>query len=201
MKRIVLCDGGKPERVLPLCEKHGFGIEAQGFYDPNGTDAKDDIMAMYQSVIPSGMERYLHAPFWDLCLGSANEKIIEVTRFFFDYAYEIGEELGCTGITVHHGYVPGTSHPQNWIRRSVAYWEAFFNAHPGEIKMFMENQCERNAETLAGIVDGYSSDRLAVNLDIGHAHCNSALPVIDMDKTAWQQDSVCAFASESRKRR
>jgi len=82
MKRIVLCDGGKPERVLPLCEKHGFGIEAQGFYDTNGTDAKDDIMAMYQSVIPSGMERYLHAPFWDLCLGSANEKIVEVTRFF-----------------------------------------------------------------------------------------------------------------------
>jgi len=178
MKRIVLCDNGKPEKVLPLCEKYGFGIEAQGFYNPNEIDKRNDVMAMYKSILPDGIKRYLHAPFWDLCLGSANEKIAEVTRFFFDYAYEIGDELGCTGITVHHGYVPGTSHPPNWIKRSVAYWESFFTAHLGTINMFMENQCEQNPETLVGIVDGYANGRLGVNLDIGHAHCNNALPVV-----------------------
>ena len=182
MKSIVLCDNGKPESILLLCEKYGFGIEIQGFYNPNETDNRNDIMAMYKDIVPSGMVKYLHAPFWDLCLGSANKKIVEVTRFYFDYAYEIAEGLGCLGITVHHGYVPGTSHPPNWIKRSVAFWDDFFNSHPGTIKMFMENQCERNPETLSGIIDGYPSDRLAVNLDIGHAHCNNPLPVIEWVK-------------------
>ena len=179
MKQIILCDDSNPERVLPLCEKYGFGIEMQGFYDTNDIDAKADILRRYKSAVPSDMPRYLHAPFADLCLGSANKKIVEVTRFFFDYAYEIGEELGCAGITVHHGYVPGTSYPPNWVKRSGIYWADFFAAHPGAIKMLMENQCEANPETLIGVVDGYSSDRLAVNLDIGHAHCNSPLPVVE----------------------
>ena len=34
MKELVVCDDGKPEFVLPLCEKYGAGIEIQGFHKP-----------------------------------------------------------------------------------------------------------------------------------------------------------------------
>ena len=86
------------------------------------------------------MEKYLHVPFWDLCLGSPNKKIADVTRFYFDYAYEIGDELNCLGIIVHHVYVPGNSFSVNWIKRSIAFGKLFFNSYSGTIKMFMENQ-------------------------------------------------------------
>ena len=179
MKSIVLCDNNEPEKVLPLCKKYGFGIEIQGFCNPNKTEDKNSIISMYTSILPKDIEKYLHAPFWDLCLGSANKKIAEVTKFYFDYAYRVVEELDCFGITVHHGFVPNTSYPLNWIKRSVDFWKDFFELHPGKIKIYMENLCEQDTVTLIGIVDSCRNNRLSINLDIGHAHCNSPLAVIE----------------------
>lgn len=34
----------------------------------------------------------------------------------FEYLYEISRKLGCKNIVLHHGYVPGTSYPQNWVK-------------------------------------------------------------------------------------
>ena len=182
MKSIVLCDDTNPEKVLPLCERYNLGIEIQGFYDPNETHKKDELLSFYKEILPNGIEKHFHAPFWDLCLGSANNKIVDVTEYYFDYAYDIADELGCQSITVHHGFIPNTSYPTNWIKRSVKFWEKFFTEHSGNIKIYMENQCETDPETLIGIVDNFSSDRLGVNLDIGHAHCNSDLTVTDWIK-------------------
>ncbi len=179
MRSFVLCDANQPEKVLPFCEKHRLGIEIQGFYNTNHLDQTQERIAAYQSMLPKGCEKYLHAPFWDLCLGSGNQKIVEVTRFFFDYADEVAEALGCEGIVVHHGYVPNTSHPSNWIDRSVVFWRDFFDAHPGNRRMFMENLSEKNAETMLGVVDRLRNPRLMVNLDIGHVHCNSDVAVLD----------------------
>ena len=182
MKSIVLCDNAELEQVLPLCEKYNRGIELQGFYNANKIDETPELLAMHKSILPPNIEKHLHAPFWDLCLGSHNNKIAEITRYFFDYAYGVAEELGCSTITVHHGFVPNTSSPAKWIKRSVAFWDDYFNAHPGEIKICMENQLELNPDTLIGIIDMLQNNRLAVNLDVGHAHCASDLPVIEWIK-------------------
>lgn len=182
MNPIILCDNASPEKVIALCEKYRCGIEIQGFCHPNETDKKDELLSLYNRLLPAGIKKYLHAPFWDLCLGSANNKIRVVTEFYFDYAYGVANALSCLGITVHHGFVPHTSFPANWVKRSVQFWQAFFNTHPGGIKMFMENQCEENPEPLIGIIDACQNSRLAVNLDIGHAHCNNPLPVLDWVK-------------------
>lgn len=182
MKSIVLCDDANPEKVLPLCEKYHLGIEIQGFFDTNAIDETEKRLAMYKSVLPLNIEKHLHAPFWDLCLGSNNKKIVEVTRYFFDYAYKVAEELGCESITVHHGYVPNTSFPPKWIGRSIAFWEDFFKSHPGNIRMCMENQLEHDPSILISILDSCHSNRLAVNLDIGHAHCASELAVVEWIK-------------------
>lgn len=182
MKSIVLCDSGKIEKVLPLCEKYHLGIELQGFYDTNIMDSTQERIAVHKAILPQNIEKHLLAPFWDLCLGSNNKKIAEVTRYFFDYAYKVAEELGCESVTVHHGYVPNTSFPPKWVSRSIGFWNDFFEAHPGSIKYNMENQLEQDPYTLISIIDSLQNDRLAVNLDIGHAHCASEVPVIDWIK-------------------
>jgi len=117
-----------------------------------------------------------------LCLGSANNKIVEITKYYFDYAYHVAEQLDCLGIIVHHGLIPNTSYPAHWIKRATVFWQDFFNVHIGDIKIFMENQREQNAETLMAVIDACQSDRLFVNLDISHAHCNSNLPILDWIK-------------------
>lgn len=182
MKSIVLCDNGKLEKVLPLCDKYQLGIEIQGFHNTNIMETTRERIDIYKSILPISIERHLHAPFWDLCLGSNNKKIAEVTRYFFDYAYEIADELDCKSITVHHGYVPNTSSPQKWTDRAIAFWNDFLEAHPGSINLYMENQLEFNPDILVAIIDSLPDNRVAVNLDIGHAHCAGKIPVIEWIK-------------------
>jgi len=183
----VLCDSGKPEQVLPLCEKYGFGIEIQGFENPNEADNSPGLVKHYKSILPDGIDKYIHAPFWDLCPGSPNGKIAEVTRYYFDYAYEIAEDIGCKGIIVHHGFVPNTSNPANWISRSAVFWQSFFDAHPGDIAIHMENLCEKETQTLAAVAASCKNGRLSVNLDVGHAHCFSGIPATDWVKQLGEQ--------------
>ncbi len=178
MRSLVLCDNAEPEKVIALCRKYHLGIEIQGFYDPNTTEDAEELIAVYEGLLPKEIEKHFHAPFWDLCLGSSNRKIVEITRYYFDYAYEIAEKLGAMSITVHEGFIPFTSYPEGWIRRATVFWKEFFETHPGNIQMYMENQVETDPETLIGTVDSLENSRLGVNLDIGHAHCVSGLPVL-----------------------
>ncbi len=182
MKSIVLCDDTAPARVLEVCEKYHLGIEIQGFYDPNVSTRRNELIAAYEAVLPNTIEKHLHAPFWDLCLASKTRKIAEVTRECFDEAYRTAEALDCRTMTVHQGFVPGTSFPEGWAKRSVEFWRSFLSDHPGNICICMENLLEQDPDSFLRTIDGLGSNRLAVNFDVGHAHCHSPLPVIEWIK-------------------
>lgn len=182
MKSLVLCDDNNCEKVVELCQKYGLGIEIQGFYNPNQIDRKEEIIAMYKAKLPDNIEKHLHAPFWDLCLGSANTQIKDVTKFYFDYAYRIAEELKCDTVTIHQGFVPNTSYIDNWINRSKIFWLEFFETHKADIIMCMENLLEYDPRTFIEIIDGVNRSHLAVNLDIGHTNCNSKTPTLEWIK-------------------
>jgi sugar phosphate isomerase/epimerase len=180
MKSIVLCSENAPEDSLKYYQKYGFGIEIQKFLDI--TDNTDEMTAPYNTVLPHDMPKYMHAPFYDLCLGSNNSKIAAVTREFFDFAYTVADKLGCEGIIVHHGYVPNTSMPSGWIVRAEKFWDDFFKSHPHNIMVFMENHLEHTPDIMAEVCDRCEDKRLSINLDIGHAHAFSKTSVIDWIK-------------------
>lgn len=183
MKSIVLCDDTAPQKVLALCQKEHLGIEIQGFYDSNLTPARrKEIEASYEALLPKEIEKHFHAPFWDLCLASKTFEIAEVTRNCFHEAYCTAEKLGCQTMTVHQGFIPGTSFPQGWTKRAIAFWNSFLDDHPGTLCICMENLLEQDPEALIRTIDGVSSDRLAVNLDIGHAYCHSPLAITEWIK-------------------
>lgn len=177
MKELVLCDDDNLEFVLPLCEKYGLGIEIQGFYKPQLIDKHDDILNKYKNILPKNISKYLHAPFADLCLGSSSHKIVEATKFYFDYAYKVAKELNCKRITVHNGYVPGTSYIPNWNKRAIAFWQEYLKDKK-DVAFDMENVLEWNADSVIEIIDKSSIKNLGVNLDIGHANCNSKESVL-----------------------
>ncbi|MBQ8425738.1 MAG: sugar phosphate isomerase/epimerase [Clostridia bacterium] len=171
MKELVLCDDGKPELVLPLCEKYGCGIEIQGFYKPDSDEIKEEIFERYNNILTKDIRKYFHAPFADLCLGSSNKRIVDVTRYYFDYAYEMASRLGAKRITVHHGYVPKTSFIPNWIKRAVSFWNNYLTDK--SLAFDMENVVEYDWTIQKEIVEKVSDTKLGINLDIGHAYCNS----------------------------
>ena len=182
MKEIRLCDDTKVESVLELCKENGFGIEIQGFYNPNLVDSEETFVLLenYKEMLKKfKCGRSLHAPFYDLNLGSKNKMIKDVTMKVFNYAYKVAKELECTEIVVHNGFVLNTSFYQGWVRNATEFWKEFFADKDDSITMMIENQCEEDSEVLKMEIDAVNDSRLKICLDIGHANANSNMSVED----------------------
>lgn len=182
MKEIRLCDDGKLQRVAELCEKYGFGIEIQAFYDPEYVVQHPDAVEIHLARLKDFHARSLHGPFADLCFGSFDRLIKEATRSRFEYAYELACKLVCSDVVLHHGYIPGTSHYPNWIKRGKVFWQEFLSGKDPGITFHLENMLECDPILISRMVSEIDSDRVDICLDIGHAHCYSQVSVLDWIK-------------------
>lgn len=186
MKEIRLCDDTEANRILNLCVNNNFGIEIQGFYNPKliGAEETNELINKYRDILSNFKGgKSLHAPFWDLNLGTKNPMIKDVTMKTFNYAYEVAKVLGCTEIVVHNGFVPNTSFYDGWVRNATSFWKEFFVDKDDSITMMIENQCEEDSEVLKMQIDSVNDPKLKICLDIGHAHANSNMGVEDWIKT------------------
>ncbi len=180
MKEIRLCDDAEVQKVFPMCKENNLGIEIQAFYNPDMIDSRESDLLIneYKKTLKNfKFGKSLHAPFWDLNLGSKNKMIKEATMKSFEYAYSLAKELGCAEIVVHNGFVPNTSYYNGWIKNAAVFWMEFFKTKDNSITIMLENQCEETSEVLKMEIDAVADDRLKVCLDIGHAHANSNMKV------------------------
>lgn len=183
MKEIRLCDSGELEQTKNLCSQNDIGIEFQTFHDPTIQDLEEQI-ELHKSVLEQIMGgKSLHAPFWDLNLGTKMPGIRKATMEMFNWAYRLAKQLGCTEIVVHNGYIPGTAPIDNWVRRAVEFWKEFLADKDDSITMCIENQFELDSEIIIKEIDLLGDKRLKCCLDVGHAHANSNMSVENWIKT------------------
>jgi sugar phosphate isomerase/epimerase len=93
--------------------------------------------------------------------------------------YQTACKLKATHIIFHHGYVPRTSPPKNWIPRFVEFWKSFLDEKPENVHFHLENMLELSPDIMIETIDTISDRRVSACLDIGHAHCNSTTPVLN----------------------
>lgn len=182
MREIILCDDTDLLKVILLCQEYSLGIEVQSFYDPEYLEKEIDGLQKHIDAIKNVKSRSVHGPFADLCLGSSDKMIREVTRNRFEYAYDVAEKLKAKNLVLHHGYVPKTSYPAKWIKRSFTFFDDFFANKSKDIKIHLENVLEFDSDMLFELVEGLQSKNIDVCLDIGHAHCNSKISVVEWVK-------------------
>ncbi len=176
MKAFHICDVTDVAGAAPLCKTKGFGIEVQAFYDP-ATVGDDDAIARHQEAIQGISRISMHGPFGDLCPGSFEPTVRQVTRDRFEFAYKIAAHLGATDIVLHHGYVPGTSSPEGWIERFVEFWRDFSAGKGNHVRFHLENALEHGPEVVLGVLAAISQDNVDACLDVGHVHCYSQTTV------------------------
>jgi sugar phosphate isomerase/epimerase len=178
MNQLVLCDDGKVNDVAPLCRTHAAGIEVQAFYDPQVLEQFPDSLQEHKQAIRGITPVAIHGCFGDLCPGSFDARVSGVARERFEQSYGAAVELGARHLILHHGYVPHTTPPFAWIKSSVKFWYDFLAGKDHNIKIHLENMLELEPKLISDVVRNISRDNLDINLDIGHAHCNSTTPVV-----------------------
>jgi sugar phosphate isomerase/epimerase len=164
MPRVMVAGDGS--EIVDLCRTDGFGIEIQTFLDP-------DLVSTHRATLADLQPRALHGPFGDLCAGSYDPLIRDATRNRFELACQFSRDLHAPDIILHHGYVPGTSYPANWLRRCVKFWYSFLEDKEAALRFHVENMLEWDPLLIGDVIDGIGDDRVDVCLDIGHCHCNS----------------------------
>lgn len=176
MKEIRLCDSTDLQAVSELCKANHLGIEVQSFFDPY-LEHFEDVLQAHKKIL-EGMDcgKSLHAPFWDLNLGTKMKGLRRETFETFQYAYRIAKELGCTEVIVHNGYIPGSYGYGGWVERAVRFWQEFFKNKDDSITICIENQFEEDSEIMKLEIDALNDPRLKICLDVGHAHANSNQP-------------------------
>ena len=178
MNTIVFCDDAEIESTVSLSHRYNLGIEIQSFYNPELLRHTPNAVERHRQTLESIELRALHGPFADLCPGSFDPLVADVARQRFRWAIEIAQQLDVSHLVLHHGYVPGTSYPQNWIARCATFWQEFLSTVPETISVHLENLLEREPALLADVVAAIDRPNITICLDIGHAHCHSSRPVM-----------------------
>ncbi|ADL50822.1 sugar phosphate isomerase/epimerase family protein [Clostridium cellulovorans] len=187
MKEIVLCDDGEYLRVAKLCEKFNVNVNIDAFNDPEFFNNNPNEIEKQLKIYKNTKVSSIHGTFTDLCFGSKDSLIREVAKKRFEYSYEISRKLGCKHIVLHHGYVPGTSYPPNWVKRSKIFWDDFLRDKDEETVFHIENLLEHTPDLISEIVSTVDDKRLNICLDVGHANCNSKTSVLEWIKKLNKQ--------------
>ncbi len=178
MKYLMLADACRPDLIAPMCRKLNCGIEIQEFHDPRKTIKDSLIHDKYGGLARDVSPIALHGCFWDLCPGSTDAMVREVAGKRFEQSYEAALKTNAAHVVYHHGYVPGTTGHEAWIRQCASFWQGFTSGKPNTMHFYIENMLEQDAELLLQVVRRIDRENVRALLDIGHAHCNSPADVL-----------------------
>ena len=180
MRSLVLCDNCDIAAVLPLAKSKGLGIEMQSFYYPNVLDNPADAITKHLKLLENfGGLRAMHGPFGDLCPGSFDPLVQQVAAHRIEQGINIAKQLNVNHIVLHHGYVPNTSPPANWIERSCDFWRDILTKVPDTIHLHLENYLDEKPDILLELVQKIGDTKIGICLDIGHAHAFSKQTAVD----------------------
>ena len=178
MKQLLICDECRVKEVTPFCRAVGAGIEVQAFYDPRVVENTPAAVEEHRQAIRGILPVSVHGCFGDLCPGSFDSLVRQVARQRIEQSYAVAVNLGASHLVLHHGYAPHTSPPAGWIKRSTEFWRNFLDGKSASIRVHLENMLELDPDLISDVVQSIGRDNLDVNLDIGHAHCNSKTNVV-----------------------
>ena len=160
---------------MSLCASRGFGIELQNYALP---EFEPDIDAQITQLEEIEV-RAIHAPFFDLCPGSLDPLVQQVTAQRFRKTISHARALRCEHIIFHNGFNPLHHMPDGWATRAIEFWSELLNQEGTNLKFYIENTLESDPLLLLEVLDGVGISNLKINLDVGHAHAFSKWTVLE----------------------
>jgi len=163
-----------------LAERSGLGLEIAEFctawnMDERFSEVEEPVNAHLRAA-----DRFcLHAPFNELFPAAIDPKAVELMHFRLNQAAELAERYGARRVIVHSGYLPVIYFKSWYTERAVLFFKAFLRDKPDDLLFLLENVLEDEPELLFEVVRQVNDPRLRLCLDIGHAHCESEIPVIE----------------------
>jgi sugar phosphate isomerase/epimerase len=169
-------------RHLDMVLEYGFHLEiGLGGVDLDGL-SQAEAGKIVSRLHAAGIHLSLHGPFWDLCPGSVDPVIRQVSRSRLHQLLELAPVFNPVQVVCHTGYDP-RHHGEDWqdfLELSLAVWEPVLEqAESLEVPLLLENVWEYGPELHQAVFARLPSRYLGFCLDVGHQHSFSHTPLMD----------------------
>lgn len=173
-------------KYLPVIQEEGFHLEL-GFtgedLDRLDRKALESSIALLRS---RGCRLTLHGPFWELCLGSCDPLIRQVTLLRWHQMLDLAARVRPRHVVCHTGFDPRHHREQKgqWIRRALTLLEPMVDrAERVQVSLCLENVWEEDPSLHEEIFSLLDSPFLGFCLDVGHQHAFSRTPLTEWVET------------------
>lgn len=163
-------------RYIDLILGNGINVElGLAAEELDGTDVAE-IAETVGKLRERGCRITVHGPFWDLCPGSIDPAIRQVSRSRLVRLFEVLEHVRPTQIVCHTGFDPRhhRSHRSKWIENSLGVWEFFVDwSEQLGAPLLIENVWEEDPELHVRLLEAMDSPWFGFCLDTGHQNAFS----------------------------
>ena len=170
------------EKDMAFGKENRMGLEVFKYADPGFADAFDRHHPTVTGWLDGVQGRSMHGAYVDTFYTSKDPLICEVVRRRFVQSVNVAAFHGISHVVFHSGYrqfFDGASArvTQDFIKAAADFWQGFEENIPPGVKVFIENVEDETPDILAELIRRVDSPNIGCCFDIGHAHCNSNVPV------------------------
>jgi len=133
---------------------------------------KKEAQKIAKRLFERGFQNTIHGPFLDLFPGSYDNNVRDYTRKRFYQTLEMAEIFKSKCVVFHSGYYERYSnHKQEWLKNSLTTWEPIVQrAEKIGTIITVENEYDKEPDTLLFLVESINSSHFRHCLDVGHVH-------------------------------
>lgn len=169
------------ENIIDLLEKYQVGLEIVLFSSPYCLDKQDEFIESYKEELGdlyNKIEIGIHGPYADLCVGSRDNLIVQVSNYRMQQAYDVAKKMNANYVVYHNGYYPKTYSYEEWMQRTPNYWKNFLKDKKNDkIKIHIENVHEDESFIINELMHEIYDEKTSVCLDVGHVNVFSKTSV------------------------
>ena len=139
-----------------------------------------EVVESLETLRENGSGISVHGPFWDLCPGSVDPGIREVSRLRLRSLFELVERVLPAQVVCHTGFDPRhhRGHREVWIDNSLREWAPLAEwAQRLKVPLLLENVWEEDPDLHLRLFEKIDSPWVGFCLDVGHQNSFSRAPL------------------------
>jgi sugar phosphate isomerase/epimerase len=162
---------------LATAKKHGFALEVEAYL---WTYHADEIFEKHKQVTEL-IRGFAKTSFHGTAVSREVDHFqsLPAAELFalYNESYGYASFHTISKIIFHSNYSKSNKLGFTWVSSQAAFWKEFLNSKPPTARVYIENFIDDTPELLAQLCDRVADPRFAICLDIGHASCNSNIPL------------------------
>lgn len=176
---LIVPDKNQLQESLGLAERFGLGFEYNDFYhDLDNISMIDSTVLLYQKN-KQPLHRTLHGAFYDIIVGSMDDKIRTVSRERIQQSLGIGKRLCADAVVFHTNFNPLLNFPgyiEQWLNENTLFYAQLLENNK-DMNVFVENMFDFTPNLLAELASRLQQyPNFGVCLDLAHS-CISPTPL------------------------